>query len=76
MKPCSFLIKIQQNMGQYFLFGTFFRKYRQKCRGTFNFKYRVPEPDGIFNKVSSTGTAGTLKKYGAHLCLLIIDFLL
>ena len=61
------LIKIQQNIGQYFLFGTFFKKYRQKYRGSFNFKYRVPVPAGTFNKVPSTGTAGTLKKYRAHL---------
>ena len=58
---------------QYFLSGTFFQKYRQKCRGTtggtFNFQVPSTGAVGTFNKVPSTGTAGTLKKYRAHLWL-------
>ena len=38
--------------------GTLFEKYRQKYRST---------TDGTFNKLPSTGTAGTLIKYRAHL---------
>ena len=42
-------------MGQYFLFGTFFKKYRQKHSGTFNFKYRVPVGRAGFRQQEALG---------------------
>ena len=48
------------------MFGTFFGKYR----GTIDFQVPSNRTTGTFNKVPSTGTAGSLKKYRAHLCLL------
>ena len=63
------LTKNQQNIVQYFLFRTFFEKYRQKYRGTFDFQVPSTGTAGTFNKVPNTGTAGTLKKYRAHLYL-------
>ena len=58
-------------MGQYFTSETFCEKYRQKYRGTtggtFDFQVLSTGKAGTFNEVPSTGTAGTLKKYRAHL---------
>ena len=48
---------------QYFLFRTFFEKYRQKYRGSFGFQVPSTGTAGTLNKVLSTGTAVTLKKY-------------
>ena len=59
-------------MGQYFPSETFFEKYQQKYRGTFDFQVPSTGTAGTFNKVPSTGTAGTLKKYRAHLWLLLL----
>ena len=63
-------------MGQYFPSETFFEKYQQKYRGTAGgtFDLKVPSTGTAhtFNKVPSTGTAGTLKKYRAHLWLLLL----
>ena len=41
-------------MVQYFLFGTFLEKYRQKHRGTFIFKYRIPVPAVLKKMVFAT----------------------